>query len=150
MLRWGWAGQVLPVAMKRCVASRSCGEIFTLISESESLNREKSCRLLSRCGTLCFFRLSAIGSQGEKDAQNHCWSLDAYTDSLGPHMLCSANWRRHGQLSPCRRQQAADGLVLCLGGRKRGRSQAQSSRAGPYLIAVQTLCASIAGYLITL
>lgn len=52
-------GRVIPVAMKRCVASRSCGEIFTLISESESLNKEKSCRFLSRCGTLCFFRLSA-------------------------------------------------------------------------------------------
>lgn len=56
-------GTVIPVAMKRWVASRSCGEIFTLISESESLNKEKSCRFLSRCGTLCFFRLSAVGSQ---------------------------------------------------------------------------------------
>lgn len=64
MRRWGVGGRAIPVAMKRCVASRSCGEIFTLISESESLNREKSCRFLSRCGTLCFFRLSAAGTQG--------------------------------------------------------------------------------------
>ena len=43
---------IIPVAMKRCVASRSCGEIFTLISESESLNKEKSCRFLSLCAIL--------------------------------------------------------------------------------------------------
>lgn len=96
------------MAMKRCVASNSCGEIFTLISESESLNREKSCRLLSRCGTLCFFRLSAIGAQGK----NHCWPLEGYTDSLEPHTFCSANCRRHNGLSPRRRWQAADGLAL--------------------------------------
>lgn len=67
----GWrhtAGRVIPVAMKRCVASRSCGETFTLISESESLNKEKSCRLLSRCGTLCFFRLSAVDHRGQTAA----------------------------------------------------------------------------------
>lgn len=104
-------GQVLPVAMKRCVASSSCGEILTLISESESLNREKSCRLLSRCGTLCFFRLSAIGPQGKYDSQNHCWSLDAYTN-FGITHFCSVNCRRLGQLPPSRSLQAADGSLL--------------------------------------
>lgn len=112
VLGQGVGGAGLPVAMKRCVASNSCGEIFTLISESESLNREKSCRLLSRCGTLCFFRLSAIGAQGKDDTQNHCWSLEVYTDSLRPHTFCSASCRRHNRLSPRRRRQAADGLAL--------------------------------------
>ena len=64
---------IIPVAMKRCVASRSCGEIFTLNSESESLNKEKSCRFLSLCGTLCFFRLSAVGTGDRRQpSQSHC------------------------------------------------------------------------------
>lgn len=59
------------MAMKRCVAKRSWGEIFTLISESESLNKEKSCRFLSRWGTRCFFRLSAYGDyRGQKTAMS--------------------------------------------------------------------------------
>lgn len=114
----GWAGQVLPVAMKRCVASKSCGEILTLISESESLNREKSCRLLSRCGTLCFFRLSAVGPQGKYGGQNRRWSLAAYTGSLGPHT--SAVPTVGGSAIPlpvgAGRQQMVR-CCLCLGGR---------------------------------
>lgn len=70
---------VLPVAMKRCVASSSCGEIFTRISESESLNKEKSCRFLSRWGTRCFLRLSAMKSQG--------------TDELSQDSCCRNSWQ---------------------------------------------------------
>lgn len=148
----GWVGQILPVAMKRCVASSSCGEIFTLISESESLNREKSCRLLSRCGTLCFFRLSAIGAQGKVDTQNHCWSLEAYTDSLGPPTFCSANCRRHDPLSPSRRQAGSRwfGVVCAQLVDEKGKScwgggvflSPEFQDWLPYLIAVQTLCIS--------
>lgn len=114
----GWVGQVLPVAMKRCVASKSCGEILTLISESESLNREKSCRLLSRCGTLCFFRLSAVGPQGKHGSQNRHWSLAAYTDSLGPHTSAVPTVGGSANSLPvgASRQQMVR-CCLCLGGR---------------------------------
>lgn len=53
----------LPVARKRCVASRSCGETLTFISLSDSLNMEKSCCFLSWWDTLLFVRLSAAKTQ---------------------------------------------------------------------------------------
>lgn len=55
----------VPVAMNRCVARRSCGEIFTFISLSESLKMEKSWGLRPRWGTRSFFRLSAAGQRAE-------------------------------------------------------------------------------------
>lgn len=49
-----------PVAMKRCVASSSCGEIFTFSSFSAILKMEKSCRFLSWLDTRLLVRLSAL------------------------------------------------------------------------------------------
>lgn len=136
--------------MKRCVASSSCGEIFTLISESESLNREKSWRLLSRCGTLCFFRLSATGSKEKEDTQSHCLSLEVYTDPLGPHTFRSANCGRHDQRPTS--LPAGDGgqqqmvpCCFCLGSRREKLPRVSKPRVlglVNLMIAVQTLHAA--------
>lgn len=56
----------VPVAMKRCVASRSWGEIFTLISLSDRRKMEKSWGFLPRWGARSFFRLSAGRSGWER------------------------------------------------------------------------------------
>lgn len=50
---------VVPVERKRCVASRSWGEIFTFISFSDSLKMEKSCCFCSWWETRRLVRLSA-------------------------------------------------------------------------------------------
>lgn len=72
----------VPVAMNRCVARRSCGEIFTFISLSESLKMEKSWGLRPRWGTRSFFRLSAAGQKAEWSPA--CSSHKA-TAAAGPH-----------------------------------------------------------------
>lgn len=72
--------------MKRCVASRSCGEIFTFISLSDSLKMEKSWGLRPRWGTRSFFRLSAVGRE---------WKLT--TEAHLAHVVAGLGQQRGGQ-----------------------------------------------------
>lgn len=62
---------------KRWVARRSCGEIFTFISFSDSLNMEKSCCFLSWCDTLRLLRLSA-SREGRPEAHEKLISAMIY------------------------------------------------------------------------
>lgn len=84
----------VPVAMNRWVARRSCGEIFTFISLSESLKMEKSWGLRPRWGTRSFFRLSAAGRAERSHA---CSSHKAA--AAGPHGTCT-RIDRHVLLHP--------------------------------------------------
>lgn len=84
----------VPVAMNRWVARRSCGEIFTFISLSESLKMEKSWGLRPRWGTRSFFRLSAAGRAEQSLA---CSSHK--TAAAGPHGTCT-RIDRHVLLHP--------------------------------------------------
>jgi len=76
----------VPVAMNRCVARRSCGEIFTFISLSESLKMEKSWGLRPRWGTRSFFRLSAAEQRAE---QLPACSSHKGTAAAGSHTACT-------------------------------------------------------------
>lgn len=58
----------LPVARKRCMAKRSCGDILTFISLSVCLKAEKSC-FLSRWATFFFVLLSAEGGMRKGESK---------------------------------------------------------------------------------
>lgn len=73
--------------MKRCVASRSCGEIFTFISLSDSLKMEKSWGLRPRWGTRSFFRLSAVGRGWRLTTEAHLAHIEAGKQRGGQTML---------------------------------------------------------------
>lgn len=70
---WKHTHTVLPVAKKRCVASSSCGEIFTFSSFSPSLKIEKSCCFLSWLDTLRLLRLSAVDTDCNHEAHISYW-----------------------------------------------------------------------------